>query len=139
MLRSAIGSTSPRAYVRSCEPQRDDAPGASCVGTSLDLQEPKEEKMTLTSKTFSASAAALFAFAFLAMTAPAAKADDFCIINGAQTAHGCGYPTMAACQAASAGMGGMCSPSASNKNPNDAQAKQQTRTHVKKNTTTSDQ
>ena len=139
MRPTAIGSTSPLAYVRSREPQRDDAPGTSCVGTSLDLQEPKEEKMTLTSKTFSASAATLFAFAFLAMTAPAAQADDFCITNGAQTAHGCGYPTMAACQAASAGMGGMCAPSASNKNPNDALAKQQTRTHVKKNTNTNDQ
>lgn len=103
------------------------------MGTTLDLQEPKEEKMTLTSKTFSASAAAMLAFAFIAMNAPAAKADDFCITNGAQVAHGCGYPTMAACQAASAGMGGTCAASASNKNPNDALAKQQTRTRVRKN------
>jgi len=104
----------------------------SCVGTTLDLQEPKEEKMTLTSKTFSASAATLFTLALFAISAPAAQADDFCITNGAQMAHGCGYPTMAACQAASAGIGGMCVPAAGNKNPNDALAKQQTRTRVKK-------
>jgi hypothetical protein len=97
-----------------------------------DLQNQREEKMKQTSKTFAASAATLFTFALLAMTAPAAQADDFCITNGAQVAHGCGYPTMAACQAASAGMGGTCSPSASNKNPNDALAKQQTRTRVRK-------
>src|SRR6185312_14875614 len=37
------------------------------------------------------------------------------ITNGAQAAHGCGYPTMEACQAASAGIGGMCSPGSSSK------------------------
>lgn len=78
--------------------------------------------MTSTSKTLVASAATLFASAFLVMTPPAAKADDFCITNGAQAAHGCGYPTMEACRAASAGIGGSCSQSGGAKTPNDALA-----------------
>ncbi|MBR0958893.1 DUF3551 domain-containing protein [Bradyrhizobium japonicum] len=65
--------------------------------------------MTSISRTFVASAATLFASAFLMMTAPAAKADDFCITNGAQAAHGCGYPTMEACRQAAGGIGGTCS------------------------------
>jgi hypothetical protein len=77
--------------------------------------------MTPISKTFIASAATLFASAFLVMSAPAAKADDFCITNGAQAAHGCGYPTMEACRAASSGMGGSCSQSGA-KTTNDALA-----------------
>ena len=78
--------------------------------------------MTPISKTFVASAATLFASAFLVMTAPSAKADDFCITNGAQAAHGCGYPTMEACRAASAGMGGSCSQAGGAKTSNDALA-----------------
>lgn len=65
--------------------------------------------MTSTSKTFVASAATLFASAFLMMTAPAAQAEDYCITNGAQAAHGCGYPTMEACRQAAGGIGGSCS------------------------------
>jgi hypothetical protein len=89
-------------------------------------QEQKEEKMKPTSKTSTASAATALAFAFFAIAAPAAHAADYCITSGAQTAHGCGYPTMEACQAASAGIGGICSASGSAKNPSDAlgQAKQ---------------
>jgi hypothetical protein len=78
--------------------------------------------MTSTSKTFVASAATLFASAFLMMTAPAAQAEDYCITNGAQAAHGCGYPTMEACRAASAGVGGMCSQSGGAKSTRDALA-----------------
>ncbi|OKO73420.1 DUF3551 domain-containing protein [Bradyrhizobium sp. AS23.2] len=84
--------------------------------------------MTSTSKTFVASAATLFASAFLVMTAPAARADDFCITNGAQAAHGCGYPTMEACRSAAAGIGGMCSQSGA-KSTNDALAFQPKQTH----------
>ena len=82
--------------------------------------------MTPTSKKFAASAATLFTFAFLVMTASTAQADDYCIANGAQTAHGCGYQTMEACRAASAGIGGTCSLASSSKNSGDslAQAKQ---------------
>lgn len=85
--------------------------------------------MTLTSKTFVASAATLFASAFLVMAAPAAKADDFCITNGAQAAHGCGYPTMEACRQAAGGIGGSCSQSGGAKTSNDALAYQPKQTH----------
>jgi len=58
-----------------------------------------------------ASTAALFTLALFAMAAPSsANAADYCITNGAQAAHGCGFPTMEACRAASAGIGGTCSP-----------------------------
>ncbi|MBR0967928.1 DUF3551 domain-containing protein [Bradyrhizobium diazoefficiens] len=77
--------------------------------------------MTSTSKTFVASAATLFASAFLMMTAPAAQAEDYCITNGAQAAHGCGYPTMEACRQAAGGIGGSCSQSGGAKT-NDALA-----------------
>lgn len=73
--------------------------------------------MKSTSKTFTASFATLFTSAFFMMTAPAAHADDYCITNGAQAAHGCGYPSMETCRAASAGIGGICeehSPTPSN-------------------------
>jgi hypothetical protein len=80
--------------------------------------------MKPTSKTFTASAATLFTFVFFVMTAPAVHADDYCITNGAQAAHGCGYPTMEACQAASAGIGGSCAAAPSSKNPSDALAYQ---------------
>jgi hypothetical protein len=88
--------------------------------------------MTSISKTFVASAATLFASAFLMMTAPAAKADDFCITNGAQAAHGCGYPTMEACRAAAGGIGGTCSQSGGARASNDAFAQQPKRTHSRK-------
>jgi hypothetical protein len=67
--------------------------------------------MTSISKTFAVSTAALFASAFLVLTAPTAKADDYCITNGAQAAHGCGYPTMEACRQAAGGIGGSCAQS----------------------------
>src|SRR6202158_3675279 len=85
--------------------------------------------MTPTSKKFTASAATLFAFAFFVMTAPTAQADDYCITNGAQTAHGCGYQTMEACRAASAGIGGTCSLASSSKTPSDSLAHQSKQSH----------
>lgn len=78
--------------------------------------------MTSTSKTFAAAAATLFTVALFSITAPAARADDYCITNGAQAAHGCGYPTMEACRAASAGIGGSCSLASSSKSPSEALA-----------------
>jgi hypothetical protein len=81
-------------------------------------------RMKLTSKKFTASAATLFAFAFFLTTAPTAQADDYCITNGAQAAHGCGYQTMEACRAASSGIGGTCSLSSSSKSSSDAMAYQ---------------
>ena len=94
-----------------------------------DLQKQKEEKMKPTSKKFIASAATLFTFAFFVMTAPTAQADDYCITNGAQAAHGCGYQTMEACRAASAGIGGTCSLVSSSKNPSESLAYQAKQSH----------
>ncbi|HUN97783.1 MAG TPA: DUF3551 domain-containing protein [Bradyrhizobium sp.] len=93
----------------------------------------KEEKMKSTWKTFAASAATALTFASVVVTAPSAHADDYCITNGAQSAHGCGYPTMEACQAASAGIGGSCSQSASsaNTNPDNAMAQQTAHPHLR--------
>ena len=78
--------------------------------------------MTLTSKTFAASAATALTLALFAIAAPAAKADDFCISNGAQAAHGCGYPTMEACRSAAAGIGGSCSQAGGSKTSSDSMA-----------------
>ena len=80
-------------------------------------------------KIAAASAAVLFAFAFFMITAPTVHADDYCITNGAQAAHGCGYPTMEACRAASSGIGGTCSLGSSSKNSSDALAYQPKRPH----------
>jgi hypothetical protein len=96
------------------------------------LHEQKEEKMKPTSKTFTASAASLFTFAFLVITAPAVHAEDYCITSGAQAAHGCGYPSMEACHAASAGIGGICTASLSSGNPGNALAFQPKRPHSRR-------
>ncbi|MDE2378241.1 MAG: DUF3551 domain-containing protein [Bradyrhizobium sp.] len=85
--------------------------------------------MTPNSNKPNAFAATLFACAVLAMTAPAARADDYCITNGAQAAHGCGYPSMETCRAASAGIGGSCSLNSASKNPSDALAFQPKQPH----------
>jgi len=60
--------------------------------------------MKPTSKNVSASAATLFMF--FVLTAPSVHAEEYCISNGAQATHGCGYPTMEACRAAPSGIGG---------------------------------
>jgi hypothetical protein len=66
--------------------------------------------MSYKSSKLTASAAALFTLALFAMAKPSsANAADYCITNGAQAAHGCGFPTIEACRAASAGIGGICS------------------------------
>ncbi|MBP0109763.1 DUF3551 domain-containing protein [Bradyrhizobium vignae] len=88
--------------------------------------------MTSISRAFVASAATLFASAFLMMTAPAAQAEEYCITNGAQAAHGCGYPTMEACRAAAGGIGGICSQSGASKTSNDAFAFQPKQTQSRK-------
>ncbi len=87
--------------------------------------------MKLASKMSVAAAATLFTTVFFVMTGPAAYADDYCITNGAQTAHGCGYPSMEMCRAASAGIGGTCSLAAgsSTANPNNANAMAQSKRH----------
>jgi hypothetical protein len=87
-------------------------------------KQEKRNMMHPTSKNFIASAAALFTFALFVTTAPTAQAEDYCITNGAHAAHGCGYPSMETCQAASSGIGGTCSLSASSKSSSDAMAHQ---------------
>jgi hypothetical protein len=82
------------------------------------------------SKKIAASAAALFTLALFVMTAPIARADDYCITSGAQVAYGCGYPTMEACQARSSGIGGICALKSSSMNPSDALAYQPKQPHA---------
>jgi hypothetical protein len=94
-----------------------------------DPEKQEKDRMTPTSKKFTASAATLFAFAFFVMTAPTAQADDYCITGGAQAAHGCGYQTMEACRAASSGIGGTCSLNSSSKNSSDSLAYQPKQPH----------
>ena len=67
--------------------------------------------MKMTVSKLSVAAAVLLTFAFDGVAATSARADDYCITNGAQAAHGCGYPTMEACRAAATGIGGTCSQS----------------------------
>jgi uncharacterized protein DUF3551 len=85
--------------------------------------------MKSTSWKLTTASAALFTSLFFVMSAPAAYADDYCITNGAQTAHGCGYPSMETCRAASAGIGGTCSLAAgsSTSSPNNANAQVQSK------------
>jgi hypothetical protein len=91
--------------------------------------------MKTTSKLTIASAA-LFTSLFFVMSAPSAYADDYCITNGAQSAHGCGYPSMETCRAASAGIGGSCSLAAgsSTTNPKNANAMVQSKRHPRATT-----
>lgn len=84
----------------------------------------RNNRMKPPSKKFNASAATLFTCVFFLMTASTAHADDYCITNGSQAAHGCGYPTMEACRAASSGIGGICAATPSFKSPSDALAYQ---------------
>src|SRR3569833_2684436 len=95
---------------------------ASHVGRSMWDFLTRTRQHDLVSKTFAVSAATLFASAFLVLTAPTAKAEDYCITNGAQAAHGCGYPTMEACRAAAGGIGGSSSQSGGAQTSTDAQA-----------------
>ena len=85
--------------------------------------------MKPTSMKLATASAALFTSLFFVMSAPSAYADDYCITNGAQSAHGCGYPSMETCRAASAGIGGTCSLAAgsSTSSPNNANAQVQSK------------
>lgn len=76
--------------------------------------------MKSTSKTFTAVVATLSTFALSMMAAPTAHADDYCITNGAQAAHGCGYPSLETCRAASSGIGGICARNPSSTGPSNA-------------------
>jgi Protein of unknown function (DUF3551) len=85
--------------------------------------------MKLILKKATASAATLFASALFVMTAPVAPADEYCITNGAQAAHGCGYSTMEQCRAASSSIGGICALALSAQSPSDALAYQPSQIH----------
>jgi hypothetical protein len=96
--------------------------------------------MKQTSKMAVAAAATMFTM-FFVVTAPAAYADDYCITSGAQTAHGCGYPSMEMCRAAAAGISGTCALAAgsSTANPNNANAMAQSRRHPRRAVTNPNQ
>jgi hypothetical protein len=58
-------------------------------------------------KMITASAAALSAFALVAMAAPSAQAGEYCMTNTSGM-RGCGYATIEQCQASAAGGLGTC-------------------------------
>jgi hypothetical protein len=66
-----------------------------------------------------ASAAALSAFALVAMAAPAAQAGECCMTNTSEM-RGCGYATIEQCQASAAGGLGTCGRDPYFANPSDA-------------------
>lgn len=73
------------------------------------------------SKVLTASAAALCTLAFVSFAAPSAKAGEFCSTDSSGM-RGCGYETLAQCQATQAGKNGSCAPDPFFKNPKDALA-----------------
>lgn len=70
-------------------------------------------------KMITASAAALSAFALVAMAAPAAQAGEYCMTNTSGM-RGCGYATIKQCQASAAGGLGTCGRDPFFSNPSDA-------------------
>ena len=73
------------------------------------------------SKVLTASAAALCTLAFVSFAAPSAKAGEFCATDSSGM-RGCGYETLAQCQATQAGKNGTCDRDPFFKNPKDALA-----------------
>jgi len=73
------------------------------------------------SKLLTASAAALCTLAFVSFAAPSAQAGQFCSTDTSGM-RGCGYETLAQCQATQAGKNGTCAPDPFSKNPNEALA-----------------
>jgi len=59
------------------------------------------------SKVMTASAAALCTLAFVSFTAPTARAGEYCSTDSSGM-RGCGYESLAQCQAANAGKNGTC-------------------------------
>jgi Protein of unknown function (DUF3551) len=91
--------------------------------------------MKLTSKKITASAARLFTFALFMTMAPVTHADEYCITNGCQAAHGCGYWTLEQCRARTSGIGGDCTPAHPTQSLGDALAYQpntRSEPHLKK-------
>ena len=76
------------------------------------------------SKVLTASAAALCALAFVSFSAPRAEAGEFCSTDSSGM-RGCGYETMAQCQASNAGKNGTCARDPFFKDPKEALAQAQ--------------
>ena len=73
------------------------------------------------SKLLTASAAALCTLAFVSFAAPSAQAGQFCSTDSSGM-RGCGYETLAQCQATQAGKNGTCAPDPFYQNPKNALA-----------------
>ena len=73
------------------------------------------------SKVMTASAAALCMLAFVSFAAPSAQAGEFCSTDSSGM-RGCGYETLAQCQASNAGKNGTCSRDPFYKDPKEALA-----------------
>jgi hypothetical protein len=80
--------------------------------------------MKLTSKKITGATTTLFTFASLGMTTLVARADEYCIKDGAQIAFGCGYVNLEQCRARASGIGGICKMTPSVQSLSDALAYQ---------------
>lgn len=85
--------------------------------------------MTPISKLMTASAVALCTAAFVGFAAPAAKAGEYCSTNSSGM-RGCGYATLAQCQASMSGLMGTCSRDPFYQDPKEALALQQKQTRA---------
>ncbi|WP_315767513.1 MULTISPECIES: DUF3551 domain-containing protein [unclassified Bradyrhizobium] len=65
--------------------------------------------MTIISRSIRLSAAAACAAISVSATAPAARADDYCLMSTSGM-RGCGYTSLAQCQARASGASGYCDP-----------------------------
>jgi hypothetical protein len=66
-----------------------------------------EQRVKSIAKMITASAAALSAFALVAMAAPVAQAGEYCMTNTSGM-RGCGYATLEQCQISASGSAGTC-------------------------------
>jgi len=73
------------------------------------------------SKVMTASAAALCMLAFVSFAAPSAQAGEFCSTDSSGM-RGCGYETLAQCQASNTGKNGTCARDPFYKDPKEALA-----------------
>jgi uncharacterized protein DUF3551 len=83
--------------------------------------------MTPISKLMTASAVGLCTAAFVSLAAPATQAGEYCNTNSSGM-RGCGYATLAQCQASMAGQMGTCARDPYYKDPKEALALQPKRT-----------
>jgi|SRR6202043_3397802 hypothetical protein len=87
-------------------------PLRGCTSAKNPLTERDREKMKQLLKTTVASAAAVFALGFVAMSTPAAAASntDYCRTDITSGMRGCGYTSLEQCHSMSSGRGGDCYP-----------------------------